>query len=549
MNLLRFFLLAFLLTASRLPAQSGLQQPKLIIGIVVDQMRYDFLYRFSDDYGDDGFKRLLREGFSCENTHFNYMPTYTAPGHAAIYTGTTPSVNGIIGNFWWDRQSGGYRYVTTDTTVRSTGTSGRAGQHSPKVLLSSTITDELRLSNSFRSKVAAVCLKDRGSVLPAGHIPDACYWFSDKEGNWITSSYYTDTLPEWVAAFNARNPAGAYLSKPWLPLRPASAYTESFAGWNQYEHRRGNNKTGNFPYDLPAMQKARGDFGIIRTTPFGNDLTLDFALELIDKMDLGNDAFPDFLSISFSGTDYCGHHFGLHAEETQDVYLRLDLQIARLLQFLDARFGKDQVLVFLTSDHGAAETPRHLADLQFPVDVFPESALEKKLDSLVSSKLSAPGPFILKMTNQQVWMDTLALARAGSGAAAVAPAIIDFLKKQPGVYDAFTYQEALQLPSEYPFIGEVRRGLHPRRSGDILFLLDPGWHADDKYNLHAGTTHGSPYAYDTHIPLLWYGWKVPVGSTHAPVSITDIAPTLAAMLRIMEPNGNTGKIIEPLLMK
>jgi len=547
MNFFKIIFPVLLLTCGRLEAQSGPEQPKLIVGIVVDQMRYDFLYRFSNDYGDGGFKRLLREGFSCENTHFNYMPTYTAPGHASIYTGATPSVHGIVGNFWWHRTDGRYHYVTADSAAFGVGIDGHVGRHSPRVLLSSTITDELKLSSSFRSKVAAVCLKDRGSILPAGHIPDACYWFSDKEGSWVTSTYYTDTLPGWVQAFNDRKLAAAYLSKPWLPLRPASAYEESFAGWNQYEHRLGSNKTGKFPYDLPGMQKTRGDYGIIRTTPFGNDLTLDFALELIDQMDLGKDDIPDFLSISFSGTDYCGHHFGLHAEETQDVYLRLDLQIARLLDFLEARFGKDQVLVFLSSDHGAAETPKHLADLEFPVDVLPESKLPARLDSLINSRFPGAGKCVLEVTNQQVYIDREALAKAKIAYSAVAPLVTDFLKQQPGIYDAFTYQEALQLPSEYPFIGELRRGLHPKRSGDILFVLDPGWHADDKYNLLAGTTHGSPYAYDTHIPLLWYGWKVPAGKTYAPVSITDIAPTLAAMLRIMEPNGTTGKIIEALM--
>ncbi|MBK9336604.1 MAG: alkaline phosphatase family protein [Lewinellaceae bacterium] len=537
-------LLSVLLSAQTIP-----ERPKLIVGIVVDQMRYDYLYRYQSKYGPGGFKRLLREGFSCENAQFNYAPTYTGPGHAAIYSGATPAVSGIIGNDWYDRSWGRNRYVTADTTVLPVGTDSlRAGRHSPRVLLSTTITDELRLSNNFQSKVVGVCLKDRGSILPAGHIPNAAYWFDDATGNWITSSYYPDSLglPQWVQDFNARHLPDTYLSQPWNKLR-AEHYTESFGeAWLKYNKGKYLAFPGNLPYNLPAIKQKTG-YTLLRFTPGGNVFTVDFALEAIEKMELGRDEYPDVLCLSFSSPDYCGHQFGVHAEETQDMYLRLDAQIARLLRALDEQFGKNNVLVFLTADHGGAETPVHLQDLQIPAGVFPESTIAGPLNQALVEQFGRSGRFVLDVTNQQVWLDHDALAAAGIRSGDACETLKKFLRKQPGVYDAYTPADLFALPADYPFAPEIRRGLHPRRSGDVVFHLDPAWHADDKSFSQGGTTHGSPYPYDAHVPLIWYGWKVPTGETFAPASITDIAPTLAAMLRIMRPNGSTGSVIQQLM--
>ncbi|MEO6036864.1 MAG: alkaline phosphatase PafA, partial [Saprospiraceae bacterium] len=538
-----FFLLALC------AQQASFAQPKLVVGIVVDQMRYDYLYRYQSKYGPGGFKRLLREGFSCANTHYNYVPTYTAPGHTAIYSGATPAVSGIIANDWWDAEWGEHRYVTTDKRYRPVGTSNqKAGQHSPAVLLSTTITDELRLSNNFQSKVVGVCLKDRASILPAGHIPNACYWFDDETGGFITSSYYPDSLglPKWVQDFNARRLPDSYLAKPWK-IDSSLRYTESFAHWDQYNNGQYVPYfTGEMPYNLPELKK-KGGYGVIRFTPFGNSLTLDFAMETAERMQLGQDAYPDFLCVSFSSTDYCAHQFGIHGEETEDTYLRLDRDLARFFDFLDKKYGKDNVLVFLTADHGGAETPVHLEDLHIPAGIFPESETEAALEKAITAKLGMSGDFIHEVCNQQVYLNWEALDDLNADPEAVAGIIIDYLHAQPGVYDAFTRQELMDLPADYPFAPELRRGIHPRRSGDIIIQLDPAWHADDKFFGKGGTTHGSSYAYDTHVPLLWYGWNVLPGATYAPINIVDIAPTLAAMLHIQEPNGNMGAVIQDLL--
>ena len=547
MKLTQLFILLLLAATTAQAQKPARSKPKIVIGIVVDQMRYDFLYRYQRHYGPGGFNRLLEGGFSCENTHFNYVPTYTGPGHAAIYTGTTPSMNGIIGNDWWDPELRTKRYCTADKRYRVIGgtakTAPETGQHSPVAMLSSTITDELRLSNNFRSKVAAVCLKDRGGILPAGHIPNACYWFDDASGNWITSSYYPDSLglPQWVRDFNSRRWPDSFLNKTW---ELGHAPTESFANWD-FMANYGSLKPG-FPHDF-AEARAKGGYGVLRYTPYGNTLVTNFAMKTIDGMELGADEWTDFLCLSYSATDYCAHQFGIHAEETEDMYVRMDRELSRFFDYLDRKFGKDNVLIFLTADHGGAETPVHMNKLRIPAGVFAESKLEELLEKSLATSFGASGNYIQAIENQQIWLNWDALADFDLKPEDVAAAIGDQIRALPGVYDVLTQQELELLPPEYPFVSELRRGIHPRRSGDILYVLDPAWHADDKFFGKGGTTHGSQYAYDTHVPLLWYGWKVKPGESFRSVSITDIAPTLAAMLRIMEPNATTGKVIEELM--
>jgi predicted AlkP superfamily pyrophosphatase or phosphodiesterase len=548
MRFIRLFSLLMLCAVNAVQAQKNTPtKPKIVIGIVVDQMRYDFLYRYQSHYGTGGFNRLLDGGLSCENTHFNYSPTYTGPGHAAIYTGSTPSLNGIIGNDWWDPELGAKRYCTADKSKSVVGgtakTDPKVGQQSPVALLSSTITDELRLSNNFRSKVASVCLKDRGSILPAGHIPNACYWFDDASGNWVTSTYYPDSLglPQWVRDNNARRWPDTFLNRTWEMGHPP---TESFADWN-FVGSYGSIPIG-FPHDFAAA-RAKGGYGILRYTPYGNSLVTNFAMRTIEGMELGADEWPDFLCISYSATDYCAHQFGIHAEETEDMYVRMDRELTRFFDYLDRKFGKDNVLLFLTADHGGAETPAHLNQLRIPAGVFPEGPLEERLEASLAQTFNLRGDLILAVENQQIWLNWDALAALKLAPELITQAIDKQLRGKPGIYDVLTRAQLDLMPPEYPFISELRRGIHPRRSGDILYLLDPAWHADDKYFGKGGTTHGSPYPYDTHVPLLWYGGQIQPGKSYKPVSITDIAPTLAAILRIMEPNSTTGKIIEDVM--
>jgi arylsulfatase A-like enzyme len=338
------------------------------------------------------------------------------------------------------------------------------------------------------------------------------------------------------------------MAQTWNKLSTAP-YTESFDHWDRYDD--GNyTKTikGGFPHDLSTVKKSDG-YGVLRFTPFGNTLTLEFAQAALENNEMGMDEVTDFLCLSFSSSDYCAHQFGVHAEETEDLYLRLDQDLARFFDYLDKKYGKNNVLVFLTADHGGAETPAHLNDLQIPAGVFNESKLEEDLERTIGQTLGINGDFVIEVTNQQVYLNWNAIADLEQDPNDVAQIIVEYMRNLPGVNDAFTREAIMMLPADYPFASALRRGINPRRSGDIMYQLEPAWHADDQLFKLGGTTHGSSYPYDTHVPLLWYGWKIKPGESFDPVSITDIAPTLAAMLRIMEPNGSTGKVITELLKK
>ncbi len=538
------FLLSVLLNSS-LSAQSNKAKttnntPKLVVGIVVDQMRYDYIYRFWNKYGNGGFKQLVNEGFFCRNTHYNYMPTYTAPGHASVYTGTTPAVHGIIGNNWFVKEANKNTYCTDDTTVNTVGSTSDAGKMSPANMWSSTITDELRLTSNFQSRTIGISLKDRGSILPAGHLANAAYWFDSKNGAFITSTHYMQVLPDWVTQFNAQDKAKEYLSKPWTTLLPIAQYTESLPDDNAYEGLFKGEQKPVFPHNLPEIYKQEGNEAL-RSTPFGNSIVTDFALAAMEAEKLGKGTATDFLAISYSSTDYIGHKFGPRAIELEDTYLRLDRDLARLLAYLDKTLGKENVLVFLTADHAGAEVPAYLQSLHMPAGYFNSksniTALKAHLyqtygDSLVST-------FI----NQQVYLKTEAMASRKLNMAEVQQTIARYALSFDGVASTVTAQSLQQNEYTQGVKQLIQRGYHARRSGDVVINLYPQWLDYSK----TGTTHGSPYTYDTHVPLLWYGWKIKSGSTAEYIAITDIAPTLAIFLNTSFPNGNTGKPISALV--
>ncbi|MES2734155.1 MAG: alkaline phosphatase PafA [Bacteroidota bacterium] len=519
-------------------AASLVDRPALVVGIVVDQMRYDFLYRYWSKYGSGGFKRLLHEGFSCENTHYNYVPTYTGPGHAAVYTGTSPATNGIIGNEWFVRAAGKATYVTDDSTVATVGSTSTAGKMSPRNLLSNTVTDELRLFSNMQSKVIGVCLKDRGSILPAGHTANAAYWFDGATGNWITSTYYMNALPQWLKDFNARKLSDKYLSEAWNLLLPMAQYTESLADDQPFETPFASETKAVFPHNLPQI-KATSDYDLVRRTPFGNTLTLELALETLKQEQMGKGAMTDFLALSFSSTDYVGHQFGPNSIEVEDTYLRLDKELEKLLTFLDSWVGKDQVLVFLTADHGVAPVPAYMKQVKIPAGIFDgKTAINVGLKNFLNQTLGE-GYWLADYGNTQIYLNRPFIESKKLSLAEVQRKTAEFMNQQAGVAFAIAATDLPSLSAHNPTYQRLLNGYNRTRSGDVLLVLEPSWFDGDPKS-KGGTTHGSSYSYDTHIPLLWYGWKIASGSTIAPVNITDIAPTVSSLLHIMEPNGNIG---------
>lgn len=518
------------------------QNPKLVVGIVVDQMRYDYLTRFWNQYGEGGFKRMVNEGFNAKNNHFNYAPTSTGPGHTSVYTGTTPAMHGIIGNDWYDKTTGEEVYCAGDDSYVSVGTTSDAGQMSPHRMLTTTVTDQLRLHTQQRGKVIGIALKDRGAILPAGHSANAAYWFEGKQdGNWITSSYYMDALPQWVVDFNTSDAAEVY-KKTWNTLRPIETYVESGTDANNYEGLQKGETTNAFPHDLPAIWEQNGDFELIRRSPFGNSITTDFALAALEGEGLGMDNITDFLAVSFSSTDYVGHFFGVNSKEIEDTYIRLDLDLARLFTALDEKVGEGEYTVFLTADHAAIDVPTYLMDQKIPAGYLDMKGMQAKFGEFLQYKYGTTD-VVKNISNYQLFLDHKILANLDIDLEDAQEAIAKEFLSYDGISQTYTAHQMWE--NEYtegvPYI--LQNGYNQKRSGDVLLVPNTGYIS---YGT-TGSTHGSPFIYDTHAPLLFFGKGIKHGSTVNRTEIPDIAPTISALLGIAFPNGTTGKPIGEVL--
>ena len=516
-------------------------QPKLVVGIVVDQMRADYIQRYWDNFSEGGFKRLVNGGYVCMNTHYHYVPTYTGPGHASIYTGTSPAIHGIIGNNWYQRDEKKIVYCTEDETVNGVGTNKPSGKMSPRRLLAPTLGDELRMSSQKKSKVIALSLKDRAAILPAGHAANAAYWFDN--GIFVSSSWYVNDLPEWVKKFNAGGRTEALLSDDWNLMLPLAQYRSSRPDDEPYEAAfKGENKPV-FPHKLKAIAALNGGNNMIRATPFGNTLVKEFAMAAIEGESLGSGQQTDMIALSFSSTDYIGHQFGIDAIETEDTYVRLDRELEEFLKFLDKKFGKDQYLIFLTADHAAVRAPSLLLAEKIPAGHFNTEALLDSLQKRCTSRFGQP--LLIAFENQQLYIDHAAVIKAALPLAEVQKLCTEFLLAQPGVLNVFEASVMNGLSANEGVKAKIAAGYFRKRSGDLMVQLNPGWteHAEK------GTTHGAPYVYDTHVPLIFYGAGIKQGRTWQEYSITDIAPSIAALLGISSPGAATGKVIVPLLQK
>jgi predicted AlkP superfamily pyrophosphatase or phosphodiesterase len=520
-----------------------LPRPKLVVGIVVDQMRWDYLYRYYNRYQTGGFKRMLNEGFTCENTLIPYLPTYTAVGHSSIYTGSVPSINGMAGNDFIIQATGKSMYCAEDSTVSSVGSTSAAGKMSPRNLLTSTVTDELRLATNFRSKVIGIALKDRGGILPAGHAANAAYWFDDSNGSWISSTYYMTDLPAWVKNINAQKPAEKYLKQDWNTLYPIDTYVQSAPDNSpKYEGRFSGATAPTFPVKTSELYKGRA--GMIRSTPYGNTITLEMAKAAVENEQMGKHDVTDFLAVSCSSTDYVGHQFGPNSVEAEDTYLRLDKDLASFFSYLDEKVGKGNYTVFLSADHGAAHNPTFLTDHNIPAGSWNESAALTGLNKLLEDKYKIKRG-VFSFENYQVNFNYAELKKDNISEDALKFDCIAYLKSQPEIayaVDMAHVQEA-NIPDDLKI--RIQNGYNTERSGTIQIILKPGYFSGSHGG--TGTTHGTWNPYDAHIPLVFMGWGIKHGSLVRETHMTDIAPTIAALLHIQAPNGNIGKPIGEVL--
>ena len=496
--------------------QNDLQKPKLVVGIVVDQMRYDYIYRFWDDFGNDGFKRLINEGHFFRNAQFGYVPTYTGPGHASIYTGTTPSVHGIIANDWYDKNSEEYIYCAGDGDMhtvcdcdqKNTDVVSTDGKMSPHHMLTTTFSDELKLFNN-ESKVYGISLKDRGAILPAGHSANGAFWLSS-DGKWITSSFYMDQLPDYIKTINDNNPSETYLKGEWAVK-------------------------GKFSHSLDALLLTGAKS--IKKTPFGNSILKDLAIDIINEEELGKGDQTDVITVSFSSTDYIGHQYGPHAAEIKDTYTRLDNDIADILNNLDKEIGAENVVLFITADHGVVSEPQELLERNIPAGYFDGSVMKTELSTHLIANYGE-GEWIKNYSNNQLFLNQKLISERNIDLQEIERKCANFFLKYEWVKNTYTATQINENEYNNSFHSLIQRGYNQKRSGDVIVSLQTGWLSS--YWENGGTTHGSSYSYDTHVPLIFWGGKIPQGQTDRKVNIRDIAPTISTILGTAYPNGCTG---------
>lgn len=542
-KLLLIFFSLFLITSCCKKEVS--KKPKLVIGIVIDQMRYDYLTRFSDRYGKDGFNRILKKGFSLENVHYNYIPTYTAVGHSSIYTGTTPSEHGIISNNWYDKFLKKSIYCVDDATFNTIGNNTKNGQKSPKRLYNTTVTDQLHLAQNMQGKILGISIKDRSAILPVGHTGNAAYWYDGGNFNtWITSSFYMNKLPKWVSDFNANNKADEYLNTAWETLYDIKTYSSSRNDDNIFEGKFKGQETPTFPKDLKALRKKNGNFNLIKTVPAGNTFTVDFAKAAIIGENLGKSEFTDFLAVSFSSTDYIGHKYGVAAVETEDTYLRLDKDLADFFQFLDQQVGKDNYTLFLTADHAAVHVPAYLQSLKIPAHYLNQKEF-KSFVLGITKKYFNSTELIENISNYQLFLNKEKVESLGLDVHTVAQKLADEVVNFNEIYKAVTARTLQTTHFSSGILNSLQNGYNQKLSGDVLMIPNPATLMRGR----TGTSHGSGYSYDTHVPIIFYGNGIKQGASSKRYNITDIAPTIANLLKIEAPNGTNGIVIDEVLKK
>ncbi len=511
-------------------------KPKLVVGIIVDQMRDEYLHRFNSKFSSGGFKRMMGEGFTCRNNHYHYASTVTGPGHAHVFTGSSPAISGIVGNDWYEKPIGKRMYVAGDSTVSLVG-EGRAsaGKMSPRNLKVTTITDQLRVATQFRSKVIGISFKDRGAIMPAGHTGQA-YWFDGSSTNWITSTYYRNELPQWVKDFNAKKLPSEYVSQKWEYLFPDDDYAESEDDDQPYEATLSGEKSAVFPHALSLES--------FTTSYFSSRLTREFAMAAVENENLGGGPVTDFLTISFSGPDYAGHAFGPQSKEVQDIYLRLDREIEQLLNYLDKKLGKGTYTVFLSADHAVANIPAFNVKNNIPAGVFIGRELQKMAKDVLEERYGDL-KLIEYYDNYQIYLNRNLIAKMNLSIDEITETLKSKLSQKEGIYTVVNIADGKVSSVPEYYQKKLTNLYNPKRSGEIMILPEPAWFEGGL----RGTTHGTMYTYDTHVPLLFFGWGINHGETVRPTYISDIAPTVAMLLKILEPNGSIGTPIQEVLKK
>ena len=522
---------------------------RLVVVIVVDQFRYDFLERFKTSFGDGGFRRLMDQGALFTNANYNYMPTYTAPGHAAVFTGAGPAQNGIVGNNWYDRATDSERVMVSDPdakVVTSYGTQSytkATKPASPRVLNSATFGDQMRLATNFRSKVVSMSYKDRSAVLPGGRNANGAYWFDASSGTFVSSDYYFREMPAWVNRFNSQHKPDTYFGKVWDRTLDAQAYETTQGVTTDV---KGSPLGRHFPYTVTGGEEKPGEeyYKAFQYTPFASETLADFAKAAIEGEELGADTYPDLLAISFSTPDLVGHAYGPDSEEVEDTYIRLDRVINDLLDYIDSKVGLSKTLIAVTGDHGVSPVPRLLSLNRQDAEVIEPARCRAIVNDALKARFGGDN-WVLALVNDQVYLDRKVTVEQKADPAEAERIVANALMGVPGVAAAYTRTQILsgQLPPS-PLGQRLANGFNPSRSGDVWLITKP-FHFIAEGEI--ATTHGSGYDYDTHVPIILRGPAIQAGRYYQECSPVDIAPTLCALLGVEPPASRTGRVLAEAL--
>jgi predicted AlkP superfamily pyrophosphatase or phosphodiesterase len=488
-------------------ATASAEKPRLVVAIAVDQFRYDYLLRFRAEY-KQGLDRLLTRGAVFTNAYYQHFPTVTAIGHSTFMSGATPSISGIVGNDWFDRETGKSVTSVSDETVKILGGAGEGGA-SPRRLLVSTVGDELKISDGGKSRVIGISMKDRSAILPSGHMADAAFWFDHKTGSFISSTYYFSELPAWASEFNAGHPADRYKGAHWL--------------------------SGRFDQSDEKLYDA------VYNSPFGNELLEAFAERAVEAEKLGQRGVTDLLAISFSSNDSVGHGLGPDSPEVHDISVRTDQVLGKLFQFLDAKVGMANVLVVMTADHGVSPVPEVNQARKMPGGRMPPRIVRDTVQAALANKYGE-GNWISSPSEHSLYLNLELIREKKLDRAEVNQAAADAAMGIAHVARVFTREQLMHgAVLEDQISRRVMNGFYERRGADVYLLLEPYW----MFSAH-GTTHGTTYSYDAHVPVIFMGPGIQAGRFDETIAVNDIAPTLATLLGIETPSGSVGRVLREI---
>lgn len=513
-------------------------KPKLVVAIVVEQMRQDYIDRFWDNFGQKGFKKLAINGTYCQNANFNYSLTQTAPGYATIVTGTEPAEHGIVSDYWYNPLTGVKEICIVDNKYKAVGDKNAEGGFSPRNIFSTTFSDEAKLFNRGKSKIISLSLSQYGAVLSAGFTADAAYWMDIKTGKWISSSYYLEQLPQWVNDLNNKNMPEEYLSREWQPMLEIDKYNEVLPDSSEYEFGiDGVYKV--FPYNYANIRKTLPDYELMYLIPEGNTHTTDMAVSAIYNENLGQDENTDFLFVNYSVSENIGRLYGPQSIEVQDLFLRLDKDIGHLIDVIEETVGKNNVLIYLTSNHGIAETPQYLIDNKMPAGNFKQHYILALLKSYLKA-MYGEGEWILDYNNNQIFLNKTLIEDSQISLDEFQEKVIAFIINSGGISHAISSTQFRNIIFRQGMPLKMQNSFNQKRSGDVMISLKSGWIDDLPYS----TNHNSGYKYDTNVPLIFYGWKVKKQKLYYDINMTDIAPTISMILGTPAPPASTGRTLD-----